>query len=72
MSIARKVVDVLSTGSTQEPEPSESEESERAERAGLFECEPCSTTFIDDEMADCPYCDDAVERVPTERELGMR
>lgn len=37
----------------------------------LFRCEACRETYISVGMDRCPACEDDVERIPSERDLGF-
>lgn len=69
MSIAKKVVDLLPS-SQPETIDADTAESDHVPTT-LYECEPCSTTYISRTMDDCPNCGSDVSEVPSEKELGM-
>lgn len=46
-------------------------QSETEHFASLFECTECDTTYICEEMESCPECNNDVDHVPNERELGL-
>lgn len=69
MSIAKKVAALLPSRDRDEADPEE--DADETDPAGLYECEACGVTYISEAMSECPNCDGNVERVPTERELGM-
>ena len=71
MSIAKKVVGLLPAGGNGTAQPAETDDEESSESAGLYECQACNVTYISDSMDDCPNCRDAVDQVPSERDLGM-
>lgn len=57
------------------PRPESREESKPETDGGLmtnlFHCAKCQRTFIDERLVSCPGCNTAVERTPSERELGL-
>lgn len=38
----------------------------------LYHCPDCDTTYISREMDACPACEQAVDGIPNEADLGMR
>ena len=68
MTIVGRVTGLLSAD--QDGDAPSSNQPDR-DRARLYACEDCSTTFISAGMDSCPNCGDSIDRIPTERELGM-
>ena len=69
MTIMGKVASYLSSDDTEANEPMATQK--ERDRARLYECDRCSSTFISGGMDSCPGCGESVDRIPTERDLGM-
>lgn len=37
----------------------------------LYRCEPCDATYVSEGLDCCGQCDNPVERVPTEHDIGL-
>lgn len=68
MSIVRRVQAVLPVADEQTERWSRRE---RRTSTRLYRCTPCKTTYVSDDMDDCPACGAAVEAIPTGRDLGL-
>lgn len=53
----------------EEGEPSSNEQP--TQTSSLYRCSVCDTVYISDEMQTCPECEDSVDQVPNERQLGL-
>lgn len=51
-------------------EPEQPQEPE-ARTTALYRCEPCDSTYVSEELEYCSQCDNPVERVPTEHDIGL-
>ena len=68
MTIVGKVTGLLSADQNDDAPASNQPDRNRAR---LYACDDCSTTFISADMDSCPSCGDSIDRIPTERDLGM-
>ena len=49
----------------------ESTERSASRTTKLYRCEPCGITYVSEDLDACSQCGDALERVPTEQDLGL-
>lgn len=58
---------------TQESQALDADASEPTTRPSsrLFRCTACAKTYVTRSMENCPDCNQAIEGIPNERDLGM-
>ena len=77
MGFIGKFANALRTDGTdhQETAADEAPDTESAETsspsARLFRCSTCAKTYVTLSMETCPECEQAIEGIPNERDLGM-
>lgn len=67
MSVVRQVRELFQSDAG----PDEQPPVKTREKARLFRCHACAETYITIDMDRCPSCEDAVEHIPSERDLGF-
>ena len=48
-----------------------SDDGAEARTTNLYQCEPCGTIYVSDGLDTCTRCDNSLEQVPTEQDLGI-
>lgn len=71
MGVVQNLQRLLGRESESEPSEELDDSPEEGSDVQLFRCGSCETTYISEEMDECPNCNTAVGSIPTGRELGL-